>query len=775
MLRSKTRWVPMEIDEKQVNELAEILSVHPTIARLLIRRGIDEEEKGRKFLKPSLDHLHDPFLLDGMDIAVDRIHKAIDQEENILIYGDYDADGVSSTSLLLKVFRSLTPHVNYYIPNRFREGYGINKDALQWAKERGYDLIVSVDTGISAVQEAEFARELGLDLIITDHHEPPAILPEALAVINPKKPDCPYPFKSLAGVGVAFKLATALLGSVPTELLDIVALGTIADLVPLVDENRVLATYGLQRLNERENIGLSALMDVAGVGIASAGHVGFSLAPRINASGRLDSAGQAVELLTTEDIGEAQYLAEILNEMNQERQQLVEGIAEQAIAMVEENPDRHKDVIVVAHPSWNVGVIGIVASRLVEKYYRPVIVLGIDEEKGMAKGSARSIAGFDLYQALTSCKEYLPHFGGHYMAAGMSLPVEQLIPFHDRLSQVAKEVLVDDDYIPLTKIDDELTIDQIDLTMLDQISLLEPYGMGNSTPSFLIRDTTISRIQTMGTEKNHLKLTLQMGQAMIDVVAFRQAELAEELVPYNKLQVVGELQINEWNGKRSPQVLLKDLAVHEVQVYDWRSNHKNENINKLRERNVLYIGKTTMSDLDPFLSWKQIDQPLWKETILLHKHIAFIDPPPSMTIWRQALQLTTHVERYYMLFGDRDFDQGLLATPTREQFKQLYSLLYGKKSFPFNKYLPILSKRTGLSKRSLSFMIQVFEELQFLRNENGMIQLVEKPPKHPLTDSALYQRQIELEEVLQAFVYSSYRELIQMISTDGSQSGGTTL
>ncbi|MDQ0417506.1 single-stranded-DNA-specific exonuclease [Croceifilum oryzae] len=766
MIRSKTRWIPVEADPQEIQRLAEGLSVHPTIARLLIRRGQTDIETAQKFLRPSMDYLHDPYQLDGMKEAVERIRFALTQQEKILIYGDYDADGVSSTSLLLNVFRTLTQQVDYYIPNRFREGYGLNQEALKEAKERGYDLVVTVDTGISATKEAAFAREIGLDLIITDHHEPPPELPEAVAVINPKKPNCTYPFKSLAGVGVAFKLATALLDRIPTEWMDLVAIGTIADLVPLVDENRVLATYGLERLNERTNKGLSALMDVAGVDKqATAGHVGFFLGPRINASGRLDSAGQAVELLTTDDLSEAQDLAEKLQEMNQERQQIVEEITEQAIAMVEQDLDRYQHVIVVARPGWNVGVIGIVASRLVEKYYRPVIVLGCDEETGIAKGSARSIAGFDLYESLTACKEYLPQFGGHYMAAGMSLKIADIPAFHVKLSGVAQETLQVEDYIPLTHIDDELTIDQVELSMLEQLALLEPYGMGNATPSFLLKDSSIAKIQTIGADKNHLKLTLQMDRIFMDALAFRKAELAEELVPTSKIHVVGELQINEWNGRRTPQLICKDLAVHERQIFDWRSNHKGEHLNKLRDKPVLLIGHqfSAGDNAYSFLSWEDCARGA-EESLAQYTQIAWIDPPPSMEIWRNHLNQIQHIERVYFIFGDRDFDQNLLAVPSREQFKQLYNLLYGKKPFSLLKSYPSLTKRTGLSKRTLSFMIQVFEELQFLQNNSGVIQIVESPSKRPLTDSLTYRQQLEKEEVLQTLVYSSYKEICQMFS-----------
>ena len=349
------------------------------------------------------------------------------------------------------------------------------------------------------MEEAEEARRLGLDLIITDHHEPPSVLPEALAVINPKKPACPYPFKGLAGVGVAFKLAQALLGQVPEEFLEVAALGTIADLVPLVDENRVIASLGLDRMNRRHHPGLTALMEVSGIkGSVKAGHVGFFLGPRINATGRLDSADRAVRLLLTGDRTEAQSIAEELDRMNRERQQLVETIFSEAEAQMLEDPERHRRVIVVASEGWNIGVIGIVASRLVETYYRPAIVLGIEGETGLAKGSARSIEGFDIYRALNACDDLLAHYGGHPMAAGLTLPAEQLPELQERLTELAAQWLTEEDYIPLMRVDADLDLEDVSPELISQLDQLEPYGFGNPTPCFRISGAGMSRLQVVG-------------------------------------------------------------------------------------------------------------------------------------------------------------------------------------------------------------------------------------------------------------------------------------
>lgn len=774
MLRSKTRWQVAEPDPVICSKLTDQLEIHPTVAKMLVRRGLTELNQVKNFLNPKLEALHDPFLLDGMKEAIERIQSAIQRREKILIYGDYDADGVSSTSLLMHVFRSLHADVDYYIPNRFREGYGINKEALHLAKERGFQLIISVDTGISAVEEAQIARELGLDLIITDHHEPPELLPEALAVINPKKPGCPYPCKILAGVGVAFKLATALLGRIPEELLEIVALGTIADLVPLLDENRIFATYGLKKMSQRKHVGITALLEVSGVDdVVTAGHVGFSLGPRINASGRLDSANQAVELLLCEDQEVAKQIADELDRMNRERQQLVEEMALEAIAEVEAQPDLHQHVIVVAKPNWNVGVIGIVASRLVEKYYRPVIVLGIDEDKGIVKGSARSIAGFDLYKALTECKEYLPHYGGHYMAAGMTLLIEHLPLLHAKLSQLAQEWLKPEDYIPLTIAEERLVIDQIDVAFIEQLQALAPYGIGNPTPLFIITNSLINRMQCIGQQNNHLKLQLEANGKSLGAIGFRLAELAKEIAPQAKLELLGELQMNEWNGKRSPQMVFRDLSIPSMQVFDWRSNRvRIEDLETLQDEISIYICSEAASERewlmnkskDHIFFWERIEDNEWMRNISLKKHLVLVDPPPTLNHLQRKMKYLGQIERIYLLFGDADFDDLLVKAPAKGEFAHTYRLLRRSKGpISITKHFTSLLKATGLKKRSLSFIIQVFEELEFIKIEQGFIHVDPTPIKKSLTESKHYQQQLAREEVLQTLVYSSYRELCQYL------------
>jgi single-stranded-DNA-specific exonuclease len=518
---------------------------------------------------------HDPFLLKGMSEAVPRIRKALEDEEHILVYGDYDADGVSSTALMIHLLRHLGASFDIYIPHRSNEGYGLHNHALDWALQQGVSLIITVDTGISAYHQIAYAKELGIDVIVTDHHEPPELLPEAYALINPKLPDCPYPFKGLAGVGVAYKLAQALLaGETPVEWSEIAAIGTVADLMPLLGENREIVRQGILSMRNSSFPGIRALLDVSGVNMSmvTAVNIAFGMAPRINASGRLDHAGRAVSLLTTERAEEARELADELDLLNKERQLVVERIVIEATAKMEERAYDEKlpDVIVLASEGWNVGVVGIVASKLLERYYRPVVILDIHPETGMCKGSARSIPGFDIYAALSSCASLMDHFGGHPSAAGMSLHRDAIGDFAAALNAYASGVLTPEHFVPVTPADGEVTIADLSLQAADELERLAPFGMANPLPKFIVRGASVKETRTMGAGGKHLKIVLQQGRHTIEVVAFGKGELGELLPGGTTLDVLAELTVNEWNGSRKPQLMLQDLAVPETQLFDLR-------------------------------------------------------------------------------------------------------------------------------------------------------------------------------------------------------------
>ncbi|MGE5704427.1 MAG: single-stranded-DNA-specific exonuclease RecJ, partial [Clostridia bacterium] len=729
MLKARTRWQLAAYDEGTSARIAQECGISPLVARLLAIRGIDTPERAQAFLHVSEEQFHSPFLLDGMECSVLRIRQAIEQGEPICIYGDYDADGVSSTSLMVHVMQELGANFDYYIPNRFKEGYGLNKDALTYLAEGGYKLIITVDTGISAVEQVEHGKSLGLDIIVTDHHEPPAVIPEAYAVINPKKPGCTYPFDMLAGVGVAFKLAHALMGKPPMHLIDLAAIGTIADLVPLTDENRIFAGLGLRRLNNTRNVGLKALIRVCGLEETelTAGHVGFAIGPRINASGRLETAEAAVKLLTASDPEEAERYATELDQLNQERQELVQQMADEAIAMVErEFPPQTNSVLVVAKEGWNVGVVGIVASRLVETFYRPTIVLGIDREKGIAKGSARSIAGFDMYEALTACRELLPHYGGHVMAAGMTLPIENIEPFREKMKQIADRTLTEEDYTPITKVDLAAPLAEVGLELAEQLEALAPFGMGNPTPLLMLDEVAAADVRKIGRDENHLKCTLVAEGKNLDAIGFKLAHLGEHVTPKAKLNVVGELSVNEWNGKRKPQIVIRDAAIPHLQIFDWRGSREKQTKWKQMAMDpaalTIVFDSATMESLSTLLGapapegsdrpavWQWTEEDVTRGLPPEARWLILYDLPGKRDLLATVLASHQQVERIYCMFGDPDLGLDLIQFPRHEQFKQLYQFL---RQYPSVKkiHLEALARKQQLKPEIVKRMLAVFLEL----------------------------------------------------------------
>ncbi len=765
LLQSKTRWKVNEYNQINTNLLVNELQVTPLVASLLVNRGLTTAESAREFIEPDSLEFHDPFLLDQMDIAIERITKAIENEERILVFGDYDADGVSSTTVMVTALKEKGAHVDFYIPNRFTEGYGPNETAFRWAKSQGFSLIITVDTGISALHEAEVAKDLGIDLIITDHHEVGPELPVATAIIHPNKPNSQYPFKELAGVGVAFKVAHALRGEVPTDLLDVAVIGTIADLVPLHGENRLLAKKGIRALQNTKRPGLKALLKKAKVEFneISEETVGFAIGPRINAVGRLQSADPAVDLLMTNDPEEASYIADEIDELNKERQQLVNQMTQEAIQDVEENyPPSSNSVLVIAKEGWNSGVVGIVASRLVDRFYRPTIVLSIDSEKGLAKGSARSIEGFNLYESLSTCRDILPHFGGHPMAAGMTLKVEDVDDLRNRLTMIANEVLTAEDFQPITIVDAICSLDDVSIESILEMNKLAPFGMGNPKPKVQIIDVGINSIRRIGADQRHLKVVLQDDSNTLDGVGFGLGHACEGISPLSKVSVIGELSINEWNNSRKPQIMLQDLAVNEWQLFDVRGMRDFASyLEKLIDDKLQLIAfsKATIDKLGLTNREISIVSSLGEASRLQFesKHVVLLDLPEEDE-WIKALFETGFPNRIYTLFFHEQ-DHFFSTIPTREHFKWFYAFLAKKGPFNMNRYAHELAKYRGWSTETIDFMSQVFFELDFVKIDNGLISLSNHAKKRDLTESRTYQlksKRIELEKQL---LYSSYHQL----------------
>lgn len=549
--------------------LASALSVSPFVAQLLWHRGIRTVEEAKHFLYDSVTELLDPFLMKDMRVAVDRIQRAIDQHESIVIYGDYDVDGITATSLLTRFFRALGAKVSYYIPERQSEGYGLNLEALEHLIEQKTDLVITVDCGISSYDIVEEVKDR-LDMIITDHHNIPGEIPQAVAVINPKREDCSYPDKVLAGVGVAYKLAQAVClertGQLYLEDLDIVALGTVADVVPLVGENRIFVREGLRKMNQYPLLGIHKLIQVAGLSekIITAGHIGFSLAPRLNAAGRVTHASIGVQLLTSTDEIEAEGLAEELQTTNMERQQIEKGILEEARENVLQQGELASKVLVVAGEDWHPGVIGIVASRLVEEFYKPTLMIAIHE--GVGKGSCRSIENFDMYEALKSAEDVLIQFGGHKAAAGFTIEADKIPLLRERLNNYCKEKLSAEDYIPNMDVDIVLKPDDVNVPLIDSLEVLEPYGMGNASPIFGIEVGMVESIQLMGYGKQHIKLHVSTSHGPLDAISWFGADLFKEIFRGDRVKIAFTLQKNEWLGKTTPQLLIRDIQVLDNEV-----------------------------------------------------------------------------------------------------------------------------------------------------------------------------------------------------------------
>ncbi len=551
-----------------IKKVSDAIGIPPVIAAILLNRGIEGEDNCAAFLSKSIKNVHHPFLLKDSQKAALRIKTAIEEKEQIVIYGDYDVDGITSTAILYLFLKSLGANVSYYIPNRSDEGYGINMIALSKIQKGGAKLLITVDCGITAVGEVELAKAMGLEVIITDHHTCKETIPNAYAVINPKQPDCTYPFKDLAGIGVAFKLilATALTMNLSAkkyfdEYIDIVAIGTIADVVSLTDENRVFVSIGLNALKKTKNLGLSALLKSSQISEkpVNTGLISFMIAPRINAAGRVGSAKTAVELLVTEDSSKAIEIAAALESENQSRQQTEQEIMHEAHQIIENDSDfKNKKVVVLSKENWHHGVIGVVASRLVDKYYKPTILISLTD--GLGKGSGRSIKGFNLFDALTNCSDLLLKFGGHELAAGLGLNANDIAEFDKKINEYAKENMPDEALIPYINIDAILDIGDLTVENAEKISLLEPFGMGNSQPIFSIMNVSLLSQRTIG-DGRHVRLSLSKNGKTIEAIGFNMAAVASSFVVGSKIDIAFNMNINNYKGDKHLQIVLKDLRL----------------------------------------------------------------------------------------------------------------------------------------------------------------------------------------------------------------------
>ena len=555
------KWQIYQIDEEKVEEIAKNYNINKLLAIILVNRDIIEQEQIKKFLEPKRNDFYDPYQMPDMEIAVERIMKAIDNEEKIIIYGDYDVDGITSVTVLKSFLEERGIKVEEYIPNRLEEGYGLNKKAIDKIVKDGNQLMITVDCGISAIEEVDYANRLGIETIITDHHEPGNELPKAIAVVDAKRKDNKYPFRNLAGVGVVFKLIQALgmrMGLAEKEYLkylDIVCIGTISDIVPLVDENRVIVKLGLKLVEQTKNLGLKSIIQSSGYNQVDSNTVSFGVAPRINACGRMGHQEEALKLFLATDANEVSELTQKLNEYNKIRQETEKNIYNEAVEEIEKNKLYDKNTIVVMKENWHHGVIGIVSSKITELYFKPSILLCEEGENG--KGSGRSIPGFDLYEALTKCKQSIDKFGGHSMAIGINIKKDKFEEFKEELEKIAEEQNIKE-IVPILKIDAQIRLDDINKEMVESLKQLEPFGEENKMPVFAFRNLKINSIRALS-EGKHLKLTLKDNKNIVNAIGFNLGELSNEYKIGDKVDVVGNLEINTFNGVSNIQINIKDI------------------------------------------------------------------------------------------------------------------------------------------------------------------------------------------------------------------------
>lgn len=712
MISSKYDWqFATNFTDENFLKKAKKAGLEPAATSLLYQRGVQTEEALQEFLEPSLDQLHDPYDLHDMDRAVERIRTAIENYEQILIYGDYDADGMTSASIVKEALEQLGAECQVYLPNRFTDGYGPNSSVYKYFIEnQGISLIITVDNGVAGLEAIELAQSLGVDVIVTDHHSMPEELPNAYAIVHPEHSGADYPFKHLAGCGVAFKLATVLLEEVQVELLDLVAIGTIADMVSLTGENRILVKYGLSVLKNTQRVGLQELFKIAGIQPDELDEetVGFQLAPRLNALGRLDDPNPAVELLTGFDDEEARDIALMINQKNDERKEIVQQIYEEAQTML----DTGRPVQVLAKEGWNPGVLGIVAGRLLEELHQPVIVLNIED--GIAKGSARSIEAVNIFEALDSHRDLFVAFGGHAGAAGMTLEADKLVELADILTAYILDNDLDLTGKTVLYLDEELHLPELTLDTLKSFEKLAPFGMDNKKPLFYLKDFKVDNVRTMGAGNSHLKLKISQEDATFEVIAFGQGSLATEFAQTKNLELAVSLSVNKWNGQTSLQLMLVDARVDGVQLFNIRGKN------------------ATLPDKVPVLRFTEKLPDLTNS-----RAVVVYDLPDDL----QALKKILQTQDFEAIYFKNEIAKPYYLTGygSREQFAKLYKTIYQFPEFDVRYKLKDLSAYLKIDPILLVKMIQIFEELGFVSITEGVMRVNKEAEKKEIDSSHIYQ------------------------------------
>ncbi|CAM3078037.1 single-stranded-DNA-specific exonuclease RecJ [Staphylococcus argensis] len=754
MIKPKYNWLLSETNDNQItDDVAQQFNLSPIMKQVLESKAITTAEEIERLLKAQVKH--DPAMMSDMAKAVERINQALDRNETILVYGDYDADGVTSTTILVKTLRELGAHVGWYIPNRFSEGYGPNELAFQNAVDEGVSLIITVDNGIQGHDEIKLVQDQDVDVIVTDHHEIGSSLPEAYAIVHPMHPDYDYPFKYLCGAGVAYKLAQSLLDNPPSYFKALVAIGTIADLVSMTDENRTLVKEGLEVLNQHLPVPIKALLQQAGFDqTITEETVGFIIGPRLNAVGRLEDASLAAELLMTDEMEEAQFLAEQVEYFNNERKDIVQSIADQAMAMAQEQVEQGSKFLLLAHQDWHEGVLGIVASRVVETYHLPTLILNIDEAQNHAKGSARSIDQVSMFEVLSEQSDLITKFGGHHMAAGMTLPIEDIEPLHQALDQTMQALAKQVSLVPTKKVDVEIAESDISVDNIRDLQKLRPFGTDFAMPCFKLSDINVVQAKGIGQEKRHLKLTL--GADRLQALYWQHGQLASELGESQPLDLIGTLEINEWNGHQSPQLMIQDLASNQLQILDYRSKNKHISFEDSNEVAYIIRGEQDKPSEHHYYYGETFQQPYDKYVMM--------ELPETLSVMQETLKQINNAQIYLVLTHQHSvYFEGI---PKMESFKACYKAIYQKGNLNLASEGMQLCEYLRIKPDHLKFILRVFYDLDFIKNEDDFIVINPDSTTKAIDSSSLYQARQARIEVEQLLLYEDFNKLKSWIKAE---------
>ncbi|HHM3001658.1 TPA: single-stranded-DNA-specific exonuclease RecJ [Staphylococcus aureus] len=754
MIKPKYKWKLTKPAEYISDELTSKLKLTPIVKKILESKSIIDEQAIESIISDT-DINHDALQLSDMTKTIERIKRAIANDEKILVYGDYDADGVTATTILVITLQLLGAQVGWHIPNRFTEGYGPNELAFRNAHDEGITLIITVDNGIQGHNEIKMVQDLGVDVIVTDHHEIGSTLPEAYAIVHPMHPSFNYPFQQLCGAGVAYKLAQALIENVPDYFKALVAIGTIADLVSLTDENRSLVKQGLKVLNDQCPTSVKALLKEAGYNDnIDEETIGFIIGPRLNAVGRLDDASLACELLMTDVEEEAAFLAEQVEHFNRERKDIVATITEEAMAMAETKVKKGDLFLLLAKENWHEGVLGIVASKIVETFALPTLILNIDREQNHAKGSARSIDQVSMFEILSAHQELIAKFGGHHMAAGMTMDIENIESLAEGLNKWMKELSKTTSLDPVKQVDVLLTENDITIKNIRDMNRLRPFGTDFSRPIFEMDDLSVSSVKAIGQQKNHLKLTL--GESNIAALFWQNGHLEPELQDEQPINILGSVQINEWNGNQSPQIIIQDIAMNEQQILDYRSKRKSLHFTENDENIVVLIHpKSDKVNANEYYYGEEIKQQTDK--------VVLRDLPTSMEDLSNSLQQLQFSQLYIVLQHNHSiyFD----GIPNMDIFKKCYKALITKQETNIQKEGMLLCQHLSVKPDTLKFMLKVFLDLKFVTQEDGLIRINQQPDKRSIDSSKVYQLRQQRMDVEKQLLYQDFSEIKNWIKS----------